>query len=210
MGRIPYSMAQLLKHWAEEEGCTTGEIWQRYDLMWEELGGDTLATRAVNALWREGYRTPEKVAAVSVIDLADIRNFGIGCLARTEEYQERIKGDVPRETSTGPLTTYTVKWEQEIEAISPHQAALKAKKMLSGPPSDTHTFEVWDELGNGDAFDLEEGSTEVLCRIPPHRHDFTGDEDTCTRYLECPVTWGQRLSWEQAKKQNDVPRETKE
>lgn len=82
---------------------------------------------------------------------------------------------------------YIVNWEEEIEADSATEAAQKASAMLlKGAATE---FDVTDELGNITCQDLAEGSYAVLRSIPPHRHDFVGDEDTCVVYTECPVTW---------------------
>ena len=88
------------------------------------------------------------------------------------------------------MSTYTVRWEEDVEADSPYEAAVKAGRMLRDRLADEPTVEVTDELGNVDAFDLHDGYRQIIRRIPEHKHDFVGDEDTCVVYKGCPVTWG--------------------
>lgn len=194
----------MFVHWAEQEGCTKADVRRRYSLMWAALGADSTASRIVNALWRNGYRTPEKVAAASLGDLADLRHFGATCLDRTAKYQATLK---PPATDD-PVTTYTVRWEQDIKAVSPLDAMRQAMALLTGPleGSGIEPFEVADELGNTDVVDPETEAMWVLRRIRPHSHTFVGDEDTCQFAGGCPVTWHQYQTMEHA----NVPRETPE
>ena len=88
------------------------------------------------------------------------------------------------------MSRYTVRWEEDIEADSPLEAAKKARALLN---TGAHEFDVHDNRGNVTAFDLEEGTTCVVQCVPVHTHNFVGDEDTCTcvRYKECTITWAE-------------------
>lgn len=92
------------------------------------------------------------------------------------------------------MTLYSIRWELDIEADTPVEAALKAHALMAGPPTEDHMMEVWGELGYGTVIDLRDAGVDNGPLIPPHIHNFVGDEDTCNVYRACPLTWGQWLA----------------
>lgn len=88
------------------------------------------------------------------------------------------------------MNTFTVHWEEDIEADSPSDAAAKARAILTGNPGLVF-FTVTNERGDEMEVDVATGKIRYTRQIPEHKHDFVGDEDTCVVYKECPVTWGQ-------------------
>lgn len=91
------------------------------------------------------------------------------------------------------MITYHIRWEEDIEAESPLDAVTKARELLYNRRELTF-FTVTTERGDEMEFDVTTGQFRYTRQIPEHKHNFTGDEDTCTVYQDCPVTWGERMA----------------
>lgn len=91
------------------------------------------------------------------------------------------------------MPTYRVLWDEDIEADSHVEAARKAVALMAKPTPTTHIFVVEGPMGDNRCIDLTDHADEVVSPplITPHKHRFSGDDDTCNVYHECPVTWGE-------------------
>lgn len=54
------------------------------------------------------------------------------------------------------MTTYNIKWEIEIDAKTPEEAARKALEIQRDPASLATVFDIYDEEGNHTRVDLLE------------------------------------------------------
>ncbi len=73
--------------WRAHASCPDFNAWQApcehsNRREWPLLGKFT-TKRTYNALWRNGYHTPESVVSAPDDELLDLRNFGEGCLRET-------------------------------------------------------------------------------------------------------------------------------
>jgi hypothetical protein len=58
--------------------------------------------------------------------------------------------------SEGLMTTYSIKWEIEIDAKTPEDAARKALEIQRDPASIATVFDVYEKEGNHTCIDLLE------------------------------------------------------
>ena len=86
------------------------------------------------------------------------------------------------------MTQFRVLWDEDIEAEIHMEDAHKARALMAGPISRTHIFVVEGEMGDNRCVDLRDDTTSPPL-VTPHKHRFSGDDDTCNVYRECTVTW---------------------
>lgn len=120
---------------------------RRFGVLRALLGGDSVASRAANALLRNDYGTPERLLRATYKELAELRTIGVEAALRVGELRGALRpGFRAPVDSTGPLLDEVYHGLERMVSADELAHCGRGAVIDGGPP------ELYATVRHGDRF----------------------------------------------------------